>query len=137
MKNLFLIIAFIFVSTQTNFSNPIVEEVSESQLIVILNTAGWCPACQANGERVKTEVISKFASNPSYQIVINDLTDDATKAKSKTSCEKAGVLSFASDNTATGIIYILNAKTKELVSSVSVTKSSEEIAKVLETALKS
>lgn len=98
-----------------------------SKIIVMINTASWCPACQANGQRIEKDVVSSFMNNPNYQIVVNDLSTDETKAKSNSKCKKAGIAKIAKANTATGVIYFINAKTKELVSQISVTKPNETI----------
>ena len=49
--------------------------------------------------------------------------------------KKAGIVSFAKDNTATGTLYFINAKSKKLISKVSLAQSDEEIKKVFMAAL--
>ncbi len=98
-----------------------------SKIIVMINTASWCPACQANGQRIENDVVSSFMNNSDYQIVVNDLSTDETKTKSNGKCKIAGIAKIAKAKTATGMIYFINAKTKELVSQISVTKPNETI----------
>lgn len=105
-----------------------------NKVIVLVNTAKWCPACKANGQRVEENVVSQFMSNSKYQIVVNDMSDDKTKATSKAKCKKAGIAKIAESNTITGVIYFINANTKEIISQVSVVKTDEEIKTAFENA---
>ena len=74
-------------------------------------------------------------ANKDVQIVMNDLSDDKTKTASLPMLKKAGIVSFAKDNTATGTLYFINAKSKKLISKVSLAQSDEEIKKVFMAAL--
>jgi hypothetical protein len=76
-------------------------------------------------------------NNPELQIIVNDMSDDASIAASSEVCEKAGILEVAQTNKGTGMIYFINANTKEVISSISVTKPSDEIAEAFEEAVNS
>lgn len=107
----------------------------EKKVIVMVNTADWCPACKANGPRVEKNIISEYSKNSKCQIVVNNMTDDKTKAASKKDCENAGITDVASANKGTGVIYFIDSETKEIISQISVTKSDEEIKKAFDEAL--
>lgn len=104
-----------------------IKNESEPKVIVLINHADWCPVCKSNGDRVKTEVISKFITNSNYNIIVNNLTDKNTKLSSSELCNKAGIGDFASKNTSTGNIYFINPADKSLKSTISVTESSDKI----------
>jgi hypothetical protein len=100
-----------------------------AKVIVVINSADWCGVCKANGPRVEKNVVSTYMMNSDYQIVMNNLTDDSTKAMSKEMLTKAGIAEFGAKHKATGMIYFLNAENKKVISSISVSKSNEEIKK--------
>lgn len=113
-------------TTNVNAKNTITKE-KEAKVIVMVNTATWCPACAGNGARVEKEILSNYMKNPKVSIVVNDMSNDETKKKSKASCEKAGISAVADANKGTGVIYFVDAKTKKVLSQISVTKSTEQI----------
>lgn len=84
---------------------------------------------------MEKQVMMEYMNNASYQIVMNDLSNDKTKAMSKESCDKAGISAIAKANKATGVIYFIHADSKKLLSKISVTKSTEEIKKAFEDAM--
>ncbi|EOR95543.1 hypothetical protein ADIARSV_1279 [Arcticibacter svalbardensis MN12-7] len=73
--------------------------------------------------------------NKDVQIVMNDLSDAKTKAASLPMLKKAGIEKFASKNTGTGMLYFIDAKTKKLISEVSLAENNEQIKKVYMAAL--
>lgn len=135
---------FVLAQTQVNSTNASKTSVNESitpnkvvpKIIVMVNSASWCPVCQANGSRVEKNVISQYMNNNKYQIVVNDLSNAETVAKSKISCKKAGIEKVAETNTGTGTIYFINNKTKQIVAQISVSKSDEEIKEAFNSSLK-
>lgn len=140
MKN--LIVAFIALvafgnvaMSQTTKSKKSQLKTETAKVIVMVNTASWCPACKANGQRVEQNVISQYMKNEKCEIVVNDLSNDETKAASKTKCDNAGITDVASNNKGTGVIYFINSITKEVIAQISVTKTDEEIKKAFEDAI--
>lgn len=137
MKN--LILAFVAL---ISFGNVAISQIKDQKkkvetgkVIVMVNTATWCPACKANGQRVEKDVISQYMNNSKCQILVNDLSNDQTKSASKKSCDKAGITEVASKNNATGVIYFINSTTKKVISQVSVTKTDKEIKKAFDDAI--
>lgn len=140
MKN--LIVAFIALvafgnvaMSQTTKGKQIQTKAETAKVIVMVNTASWCPACKANGQRVEQNMISQYMKNDKCEIVVNDLSNDETKAASKTKCDKAGITEVASNNKGTGVIYFINSVTKEVIAQISVTKTDEEIKQAFEDAI--
>ena len=101
----------------------------------MVNTATWCGVCRSNGARVEEEILSKYMKDEHYQIVVNNLSDEATIKESNKTLEEAGILDFANNNNGTGLIYILNANSKEMISKISVSKSTEKIEIALNEAI--
>lgn len=106
-----------------------------AKVIALVNKASWCPVCQANGARFEKDIMPMAMANKDVQIVINDLSDDKTKAASLPMLKKAGIAEFAKENKGTGTLYFIDAKSKKLISKVSLAQSDEEIKKVFMTAL--
>ncbi len=102
-------------------------QTENPQLIALVNKASWCHVCQANGPRVEKDLMPMLMQDKNLQVVVNDLSNKETKAKSNPMLKKAGLTSFAKENTGTGMIYFIDAKTKKQISSISLSKSNEEI----------
>jgi hypothetical protein len=107
----------------------------QAKVIALVNKASWCSVCQANGPRFEKDIMPMAMQNKDVQIVMNDLSDNKTKAASLPMLKKAGIASFAKKNTDTGTLYFIDAKSKKLISEVSLAKSDDEIKKVYMAAL--
>ena len=128
MKNVISsVLMLLIVVTSTANAKKVIAKEKEAKVIVMVNTATWCPACAGNGPRVEKEILSSYMKNPKVSIVVNDMSNDETKKTSKASCEKAGITNVAQANVGTGMIYFIDAKTKKVLSQISVTKTTEEI----------
>jgi thiol-disulfide isomerase/thioredoxin len=99
----------------------------QPKVYAVINTASWCPACQANGERVEKEIVASYKGNTDVAFLVNNLTDDASKAKSKTTLEEKGVYNSVSSIKGTGQIILVDANTKKVIEQVPVKKSTDEI----------
>ena len=108
---------------------------TQPKVIALLTKASWCPVCQANGPRFVKDVMPMVMKNKDVEMVMNDVSNDKTKATSKPMLEKAGIYNFAEKNPGTGMLYFIDAKTKELVSKVSLAESNEVIEKAYQEAL--
>ncbi len=100
---------------------------SQPKVIAVVNTASWCPACQANGQRVEKDIVASYAGSYDVAFVVNNLTDDATKATSKITLEEKGVYDAVSSIKSTGLIVLVDANTKKVISQVAVAKTTDEI----------
>ncbi|MHB1922097.1 MAG: hypothetical protein ACYCOO_07655 [Chitinophagaceae bacterium] len=105
------------------------------KVIALVNQASWCPVCQANGPRFKKDILPMVMKNGNVQMVMNNLTNEETKGFSLGMLKKAGIAKFAENNTETGMIYLLDAKTKRLISTISLAKSDQEIKEAFQTAI--
>lgn len=100
---------------------------NQPKVYAVINTASWCPACQANGERVEKEIVASYKGNNDVAFLVNNLTDDASKAKSKAALEGKGVYSSVSSIKGTGQIILVDASTKKVINKVGVSKSTDAI----------
>lgn len=130
MKKLIFAIALVM-----SFSFAASAQNVQPKVIALLTKASWCPVCQANGPRFMKEVMPMVMKNKEVEMVMNDLSDKKTVAMSKGMLEKAGIYKFAQNNPATGILYFFDAKSKELISKVSLAESNEEIEKAYQEAV--
>ena len=108
---------------------------AQPKVIALLTKASWCPVCQANGPRFMKDVMPMVMKNKEVKMVMNDLSDKKTTAMSKDMLEKAGIYNFAEKNPATGMLYFFDAKTKKLISKVSLADTNDEIKEAYQTAL--
>lgn len=127
MVALALVMGFTFSASAQN-ANP--------KVIALLTKASWCPVCKANGPRFEKDIMPMVMKNKEVKMVMNDLSDDNSKAMSKGMLEKAGIYKFAEKNPATGMLYFFDAKTKKLLSKVSLASTNEEIKQAYQTAFK-
>jgi thiol-disulfide isomerase/thioredoxin len=111
------------------------EKTDDKKVIVMVNTAKWCPACKKNGDRVEVDILAQYRNNPNYQIIINDLSTKETKKASEVVYTVAGIAGVAKSNNSTGVIYFINSDTKLLISTISVIKTTEEIKQAFDQSL--
>jgi hypothetical protein len=106
-----------------------------SKVIAVVNHASWCPACQNNGERAQAAFMENNKDG-AIQFVVNDLSNDETKAKSAEELKKVGLDKAMAERKGTGVAYFFDAESKKLINEVSVAKPNEELAEALTTAKK-
>jgi hypothetical protein len=119
----------------TSLSVSARAQSSGPAVIALLNKASWCTVCKANGPRFEKEIMPMVMGNKAVQMVMNDLSDGSTKAASAAMLENAGIAPFAAKNNGTGILFFLDAKTKKLISKISLAKPTIKIKQVYEKAL--
>jgi thiol:disulfide interchange protein len=107
---------------------------SESKLIAVVTKADWCGTCKKNEARVGNDVIPAYKDS-NITITANDLTNDNTKAESKKNLSALGVYELLENEKNTGQIIFIDAKTKKVISKISVAKSTEELKKAFDEAL--
>lgn len=130
---LFLIIwlsGSLFAQSQ-KISSPV-----EPSIAFVVNTASWCPACQKNGERVEKEVLSSYQNNSKVKVIVNDLSNKETKARSSEDLNAMGLLNVAKENKGTGQILIVDLTSKKVLGTVAVSEPTESIVSKLNTSLK-
>ena len=112
--------AFLSAKAQTKTGTP--------KVYAVINKADWCPVCQANGTRVMSEVMPACKALK-VKFVANDLTNEQTIAKSAAELKKNKVFNAVKETKSTGVILLVDAKTKKVIKQISVSKPSEEIIK--------
>lgn len=109
---------------------------SQVKVIALMNKASWCPVCQDHAMAFMKDMAPMVMKNPEVKMVINDLSNDQTRESSMPMLESAGIKQFALENDATGRIYFIDARTKKLLSSVSIAQSNKDIMRAYKEALK-
>jgi hypothetical protein len=110
-------------------------QTTQPKVIALLTKASWCPVCQANGPRFEKDIMPMVMQNKEVKMVMNDLSDKNSIAMSKGMLEKAGIYKFAEKNPATGMLYFFDAKSKKLLSKVSLAGTNDEIKEAYQAAL--
>jgi hypothetical protein len=127
MKNLKSILVAMLIA----FSATAFAQGSKAKVTAVLNHATWCSICKINGERA----IGTFTTNNTdgfFALVPNDISDDASRAKSKPAIVKVGLGKSEQANSGTaGIISFYDATTKKLLGQISVAHTDEEIVATL------
>jgi RNA polymerase subunit RPABC4/transcription elongation factor Spt4 len=112
------------------FSALAVNAQEGRKVIAVINKADWCPVCQSNGERMMKEIIPMFEQS-NVQFVMNDLTNDATKADSKIKLNEAKVFGAVKKINATGLLVLVDAATGKILEKISVAEPSEKLIKAI------
>lgn len=110
------------------FSAKAQSKTANPKVYAVINKADWCPACQANGGKVMNEVMPA-CMNLKVKFIPNDLTNETTIAASAAELKKMKVYNSVKDTKTTGLILLVDAKTKKVIRQISVTKPAEEIIK--------
>lgn len=97
---------------------------SQTTIYAVVSKAKWCPTCKKNEVRISTEVIPKVDATK-VAVLVNDLSDKETKAASAELLKSNGLENLKLKET--GVISFIDAKTKKVISTISVAKSNEEI----------
>lgn len=129
---------------------------AEIKVIAVVNRANWCIVCKANGERFGNNIMPYATKG--LAIVMNDLTNETTIAKSKDDLKKSslykqiyktnrkgvgrmmqvcGVVHGKEKNMASGIVTFIDAKTLKVLSETSIAITDAEMKTIIETLLKS
>jgi len=124
-----IILTFVLlVGSSIFFSASSQTKAAAPKVYAVVNKADWCPACQANGARVMNEVMPA-CKNLKVKFLANDLTNEKTVAASATELKKNKVYNAVKETKSTGLILLVDAKTKKVVKQISVTRPTEEIIK--------
>ncbi len=151
MKKMRLMFATLLMATSFSSYAQLPEHSDKPKLIAIVNTAKWCAVCKANGARFGA-VLMPYAAQ-GVNIYMNDLTNDSTKAASKTILESAGAYKavttiqrkgmgkmlqscgLAKDKKqsfiASGIVTFIDPKTHQQVKQISIAESDEAMIKTI------
>jgi thiol:disulfide interchange protein len=128
-KSIILSLALVLLVTGAVFAQK------EAKVIAVVNHADWCPTCQNNGERAKTTFMENNKDG-AIQFTVNNLTNEETIKTSTEELKKLGVDKPMAAYKGTGMVYFFDAKTKKLITQISVAKTSDEIATAMSAAVK-
>ncbi|MGH2644456.1 MAG: hypothetical protein ACRDE2_10945 [Chitinophagaceae bacterium] len=131
MKKLLIATLLLFGATSMLFAQS-----RQVKVIALMNKASWCPVCQDHAMHFMKDIAPMVMKNPEVKMVVNDLSNDQTRASSMQMLKEAGITQFAEENDATGRIYFLDARTKKLLSTVSIAQSDMDIMKAYKEALR-
>ncbi|WP_428225550.1 hypothetical protein [Flavobacterium sp.] len=107
---------------------------TQTKIIAVVTKADWCPTCKLHGARVVTEVLPLYKA-PDVKIMVNDRTNETTKASSNLNLKQEGIGKAIGKNPTTGEIIFINAITKKIISKISVAKSSTDIQQAFDLAI--
>ncbi|MCG9879465.1 MAG: hypothetical protein MH472_02595 [Bacteroidia bacterium] len=130
LMTIFTLLMFSISGLQAQTSAP-----SNAKVIIVVSTAKWCPPCKKHGARVEKEVVSQFASNEQFAIVVNDLSDANSILNSAPAIESRGLTELLSKNKTTGVLYLVDANTKKIISKVSVKESTYDLTQAIQSSL--
>jgi hypothetical protein len=94
-------------------------------LFAVLTKADWCSICKTNGARVTALVMSEV-KNGRYELVVNDITSDASTEKSRPDIDSRGLAEVAS-GASPGTITFVDPRTRLRVAEATVAHQDEEI----------
>lgn len=127
IKSMFLILFSIAGLSVSLFAKT--RSVTPSpKVYVVINKANWCPTCQANKEKIINEIIPA-CKNLNVKVVANDLTNKRTIAASDIELNKNDIFNSVKDIQSTGLILLVDAKTKKIIKQISVKTPADEIMK--------
>jgi hypothetical protein len=160
MKNLKLIttlflmaMSFVSYGQETSSTQSTTDEI---KVIAVVNKANWCAVCKANGERFGNNIMPYATKG--LTIVMNDLTNETTIAKSKADLKKSslykqiyktnrkgvgrmmqvcGIIHGKEKTMASGIVTFIDAKTLKVLSESSIAITDAEMKTIIENLLKS
>ena len=125
----------VLVSIVAVFLFTVNAAAGDYKVIAMVNSASWCGVCKANDQRIMENVMPAFMMNSDFLIVMNDLSDKDSKARSKADLEKAGVYDIAQKEKKTGMIHLINPSSLDIIASISVSESDDNIRKAFREAL--
>ena len=145
--------SFMSYGQETSGTQP---TTAETKIIAVVNRANWCSVCKANGERFGNNIMTYTSKG--VAIVMNDLTDDSTIAKSKAELKNSslykqiyktnrngvgrmmqvcGLIHGKDKSMASGIVTFIDAKTLKVLSETSIAITDAEMKVIIENLLKS
>ena len=101
----------------------------------MITRANWCPTCRANEGKIKNELLPAYSNSKDVAVVINDITNKRTRAKSKPALQAAGVYDISLKEQATGLVIIINPLTGSILKQLYVSNSLPEMEKAIADAL--
>jgi len=117
-----------------SFASPARAD-SKPTVIAVINRAEWCSVCKTHGERAGKAIMAANADG-ALQLVVNDMTSDATTKQSAVALKAVGLDRAMALYTATGVLYLFDAATKRPLAQVTVANTDQEIKMAIDLARK-
>ncbi|MCU0360951.1 MAG: hypothetical protein MUF75_09575 [Bacteroidia bacterium] len=129
MKNIkHLFVAAFLVLASAAFSQ------NNSKVIAMVTKANWCPVCKEHGPRMMDQVFSTYTDGK-LLVISNDITNNESIKGCEKDLKANGLSNLAKESKMTGMITLINAKTKKVISTISVAESTEAVKKAINSAL--
>lgn len=106
------------------------QECSIPKVYAVINKAAWCPVCKANGSKLMTEVVPALKEIP-VKFINNDLTNKTTIAASAKELNTLQILNPVKEINYTGVIILIDAKTKKVIKTVDISQPAEKIIEAI------
>jgi thiol-disulfide isomerase/thioredoxin len=130
MRRLVLLVVFGF------FTFFKISFAQSEKIYVVMNEATWCKYCKAHGERVH-KLMDTYMYNDKVVIVHHDMTNKETTAKSEPIFKKLKITETMARYNDTGMIFLINAKTKKTINGFNIRREDADIKISIEKALAS
>ena len=129
MKKKFITPLLLFVIAFTSVFAASAQE--GKKIIAVINRADWCQVCRTNSEKMMKEVMPVFnASN--VQFVMNDLTNNDTKASSKAKLEELKVFDAVKSTKTTGLVLLVDTGSGKLLEKISVAEPAQKLVETIQ-----
>ena len=127
-------VAVSLTTASASASAPRMAPASTAPMVALLTRAEWCSVCKANGERAG-KVLFKGAQDLKFEIMMNDITNDETAAKSLAVLQSKGLADIG-QGAAPGTVAFIDSKTRKRVAEVTVAHQDDEIRMAIDIAQK-
>ena len=117
------------------FAQMPMQDMGKMKIIAVVNKASWCPVCKAHGQNAGMIMMPYMKQG--LAILMNDLSDDQTKASSKKSLTSAGVYHAVKGVKETGVVIFVDGKTHKKLGQTSIAISDDDLKKEIEKYLNS
>jgi thiol-disulfide isomerase/thioredoxin len=94
---------------------PSAEAASPTKPFVVKLHAQWCPVCMATTS-VWTQIQKEYSSRVNFLVL--DFTNDQTTEASRAQATRVGLEKIVDETGATGVVVVVNGRTKEIMSSI-------------------
>ncbi|MDR3695337.1 hypothetical protein [Mucilaginibacter sp.] len=117
------------------FAQMPAADMSKAKVIAVVNKASWCPVCKAHGQNAGMVMMPYMKQG--LAVLMNDLSDETTKAASVKGLKSAGVYPAVKGVKETGVVIFVDAKTHKKLGETTIAISDEELKKEIEKYLNS
>ncbi len=123
----------LFVLSLTLHVSPAQPKPRSPQVIAAVFHADWCGKCKQMGPSVM-KTMASYKADKAVKFVKFDLTDDSTKAQSAKLAARNGLTPIWKANQKTGMVLLVDAKTRKVMGTIVSTDSQSEMKRKIEAA---